>query len=185
MLQEGEALNKQTLFIQANIILNNALKIAQAADLEDETQAVESQIKVSVRGLYNTYLKVARDGILNGNIVMGEFYLKKAMIRLIDNAFKFTKEGQIEIGVRQTMDTIEFYVTDTGIGIKEKDQLIIFEPFVQGNGSFSRGFGGSGLGLTIAKGMTKALGASFSFISKENEGSTFSITFNKIVIDRT
>ncbi|HOE58778.1 MAG TPA: hypothetical protein PK028_03105 [Bacteroidales bacterium] len=79
MLQEGEALNKQTLFIQANIILNNALKIAQAADLEDETQAVESQIKVSVRGLYNTYLKVARDGILNGNIVMGEFYLKKAL----------------------------------------------------------------------------------------------------------
>jgi len=121
----------------------------------------------------------------NLKIVTDEFYLKKAMIRLIDNAFKFTKEGQIEIGVRQTMDTIEFYVADTGIGIKEKDQLIIFEPFVQGNGSFSRGFGGSGLGLTIAKGMTKALGASFSFISKENEGSTFSITFNKIVIDRT
>jgi hypothetical protein len=79
MLQEAEALNKQSLFTHANIVLNNALNIAQAADLEDETQAVESQIKVSVRGLYNTYLKVALDGILNGNIAMGEFYLKKAL----------------------------------------------------------------------------------------------------------
>lgn len=121
----------------------------------------------------------------NLKIITDEYYLKKAFVRLIDNAFKFTKDGHIEIGVLQTMTTIEFYVEDTGIGIKEKDQIIIFEPFVQGNGSFSRGFGGSGLGLTIVKGMVSALGASLNFTSKENEGSKFSIVFNKVFIDRS
>lgn len=108
-----------------------------------------------------------------------EFYLKKAMIRLIDNAFKFTSEGHIEIGAVLENEYLELYVSDTGIGIAEKDQIRIFEPFVQGDGSFTRGYGGSGLGLTIVKGIVRALGADFDFQTTQGEGSTFTIRFNK------
>ena len=74
---------------------------------------------------------------------------------------------------------LEFFVSDTGIGIAEKDKIRIFEPFVQGDGSFTRGYGGSGLGLTIVKGIVRALGAEFNFQSTLGKGSTFTIRFNK------
>ncbi len=112
-------------------------------------------------------------------LLSDEFYLKKALVRLFDNAYKFTNKGKVEIGARKVVNSIEIYISDTGIGIPEKDQLKIFEPFVQGDGSFTRGYGGSGLGLTIVKGIVQSLGADFSFTTKVNEGSTFSIFFNK------
>ncbi len=113
------------------------------------------------------------------NIKTDEYYLKKAIMRIIDNAYKFTSEGTIEIGARKSFNSVEFYISDTGIGISEKDQAKIFEPFVQGDGSFTRGYGGSGLGLTIVKGIIQSLGADFSFTTKVKSGSTFSIFFNK------
>jgi signal transduction histidine kinase len=116
-------------------------------------------------------------------ILTDEYYLKKALIRLADNAYKFTEQGRIEIGVfKGEGDTIEFYVSDTGIGIPEKDYIKIFEPFVQGDGSMTRDFGGSGLGLTIAKGISRALGATLNFSSKIGSGSRFSMSFCKDII---
>lgn len=108
-----------------------------------------------------------------------DFYLKKALIRLIDNAYKFTEKGNIEVGAIVAENGIEFFVSDTGIGIAEKDMIRIFDPFVQGDGSFTRGYGGSGLGLTIVIGLVKTLGAEFNFQSTQGVGSTFTIHFNK------
>ncbi len=126
-------------------------------------------------------LKLAKKSLADQEFCLktDEYYLKKAIMRLIDNAYKFTSEGTIEIGARKSYNSIEFFVSDTGIGISDKDQFKIFEPFVQGDGSFTRGYGGSGLGLTIVKGIIQSLGADFSFSTKVNEGSTFSIFFNK------
>jgi signal transduction histidine kinase len=126
-------------------------------------------------------LKLAKKSLADQEFCLktDEYYLKKAIMRLIDNAYKFTSEGTIEIGARKSYNSIEFFVSDTGIGISDKDQVKIFEPFVQGDGSFTRGYGGSGLGLTIVKGIIQSLGADFSFSTKVNEGSTFSIFFNK------
>jgi signal transduction histidine kinase len=122
-----------------------------------------------------------RKNVENPNLMINtdEFYLKKAIIRLVDNAFKFTKQGSIEIGAVVVNGVLEFFVVDTGIGIAEKDEIRIFEPFVQGDGSFTRGYGGSGLGLTIVKGVIRALGADFNFQSTQNIGSKFTISFNK------
>jgi signal transduction histidine kinase len=106
-----------------------------------------------------------------------EYFLKKAFLRLIDNAYKFTEQGKIEIGVLEGIDRIDLFVSDTGKGISEKDSIKIFEPFVQGDGSFTRNYGGAGLGLTIVKGITQALGATLSFKSKPGVGSTFTISF--------
>jgi len=115
-------------------------------------------------------------------IVTDEYLLKKAILRLADNAYKFTEEGKIEIGISVGKDRLEFFVLDTGIGIPEKDTIKIFEPFVQGDGSFTRDFGGSGLGLTITKGISNALGASLTFNSKIGTGSKFTISFDKCII---
>jgi len=127
------------------------------------------------------HIQLIRMNLDNRDLMVNtdEFYLKKAIVRLIDNAFKFTKDGSIEIGSVMVNGFLEFHVSDTGIGIAEKDQIRIFEPFVQGDGSFTRGYGGSGLGLTIVKGISKALGAEFSFQSTQGVGSTFIIRFNK------
>jgi signal transduction histidine kinase len=110
-----------------------------------------------------------------------EYFLKKAFLRLIDNAYKFTEQGKIEIGVSTEKDRIELFVSDTGKGISEKDSIKIFEPFVQGDGSFTRDYGGAGLGLTIVKGITQALGASLSFKSKPGMGTTFTISFKNSI----
>jgi signal transduction histidine kinase len=126
-------------------------------------------------------IRFIRKNIETQNLIINtdEFYLKKAMTRLIDNAFKFTEKGCIEAGVVFIKGNIEFFVNDTGIGIAEKDQIRIFEPFVQGDGSFTRGYGGSGLGLTIVKGIVRALGAEFDFQSTQGAGSKFTIRFNR------
>jgi signal transduction histidine kinase len=126
-------------------------------------------------------IRFIRKNVENQNLMVNtdEFYLKKAMTRLIDNAFKFTETGSIEAGASVVKGSLEFFVNDTGIGIAEKDQIRIFEPFVQGDGSFTRGYGGSGLGLTIVKGIVRALGAEFDFQSTQGVGSKFTIRFNK------
>lgn len=117
-------------------------------------------------------------------ILTDDFYLKKAILRLADNAYKFTEYGEIEVGVFEEFGQLIFYVSDTGVGIPEKDSIKIFEPFVQGDGSFTRDFGGSGLGLTIAKGISRSLGGILSYSSKVGVGSKFMISFSRNIIQR-
>jgi signal transduction histidine kinase len=106
------------------------------------------------------------------------YLLKKAMSRLMDNAFKFTLKGEIELGVVLDGNALEFYVRDTGIGIPESDQTKILNPFVQGDGSFARGFGGAGLGLAIVDGVCSTLQCKLLFSSKAEKGSTFVVRFD-------
>ncbi|MDA3927834.1 MAG: sensor histidine kinase, partial [Prolixibacteraceae bacterium] len=108
-----------------------------------------------------------------------EFYLKKAFLRLIDNAFKFTLKGSIEVGAKFSKSELEFFVKDSGIGINKDDQEKIFEPFVQGDGSYTRDYGGSGLGLSIVSGIAKELGCYLIFHSEKDKGSTFRLIFQR------
>lgn len=108
-----------------------------------------------------------------------DYYLKKTLLRLIDNAFKFTRQGKIEFLTELTESHLRFAIRDSGIGIKDEDQERIFDPFIQGDGSFSRGYGGSGLGLTIARGIVSELGGTLNLESKEKKGSTFLIEFER------
>lgn len=107
-----------------------------------------------------------------------ETLLKKILFRLIDNAFKFTdNKGSIDIEGSVSFDgQISFSVTDTGVGISDEKQKDIFEAFVQGDGSLTRDYGGSGLGLTAAKGFADILKATISLRSMKGKGTTFTIT---------
>lgn len=111
--------------------------------------------------------------------------LKKILVNLLDNALKFTRRGAITYGFKKTAGAIDFFVSDTGIGI-EKDKLkIIFDSFIQGDEALTRGYEGSGLGLSISNGLTKLLGGTINLESRVEEGSVFSITFPESVIVHT
>jgi PAS domain S-box-containing protein len=100
----------------------------------------------------------------------------KILNELMDNAIKFTKKGSIVAGYHKKTDFVEFFVRDSGIGIDKKNLGLIFKMFNQGDTSMTRGYEGSGLGLSIAGGLAKLLGGSISVTSEKEKGSTFTLT---------
>ena len=104
--------------------------------------------------------------------------LDQVLRNLLSNALKFTKVGSVELNIKkdpENKDFIIFSVKDTGIGIQEEKQKIIFEAFQQADGSTQRKFGGTGLGLSISREIAKLLGGYLDLKSKVNEGSEFSL----------
>jgi len=112
--------------------------------------------------------------------------LHQVILNLVSNAVKFTSEGKIKVSVRLLNEndetaTIEFAISDTGIGIAENKLGKIFENFQQASSGTSRLYGGTGLGLAIVKQLVEPQGGTISVKSKINEGSTFSfiLSFQK------
>lgn len=95
---------------------------------------------------------------------------------LINNAFKFTNEGTIEIGYESKPDFLEFFVRDTGIGIPQEHLNRIFDRFYQVDASGARQYGGTGLGLSICRAYVGLLGGKIWAESKLEEGSVFRFT---------
>ena len=105
--------------------------------------------------------------------------LRQVVLNLLGNAVKFTQTGRITVGVSSLSDpdpamaTVQFAVSDTGIGIPEEKQAAIFQPFQQADGSISRRFGGSGLGLNISSKLVAMMNGRIWLESREGQGSTF------------
>ena len=106
-------------------------------------------------------------------------HVRQVLINLAGNAVKFTDEGSVRLDVALahaddgTQVRLRFTVTDTGIGIPAAARARLFEAFEQADASLSRRYGGTGLGTTIAKGLTEAMGGSIGFESSEQRGSRF------------
>jgi PAS domain S-box-containing protein len=102
---------------------------------------------------------------------------KQVLTILLDNALKYTKEGRIEINIiKSTEQLIQFQVSDTGIGIPEEMQQIIFDTFRQVEESHTRQYGGTGLGLAIAKYLVNMMGGDIWVESTPEHGSNFFFT---------
>jgi signal transduction histidine kinase/DNA-binding response OmpR family regulator/HPt (histidine-containing phosphotransfer) domain-containing protein len=105
--------------------------------------------------------------------------LGQIVLNLLSNAIKFTAQGEVGLSLRagpnEAGETrLDFTVWDTGIGIAADRMAALFAPFVQADSSTTRKFGGSGLGLSIAKQLTQAMGGAISVVSEPGVGSTFS-----------
>lgn len=111
-----------------------------------------------------------------------EFRTRQILLNLVSNAAKFTREGSITISgytvphPTNGRNMIRVDVTDSGIGIAEKDMPLLFEAFRQVDSSLTRTVGGTGLGLPIARQLTEIQGGQMTVSSEINVGSTFSIT---------
>jgi len=114
--------------------------------------------------------------------------VEQILKNLLSNAFKFTKRGSVSLNVARPAPTfqfthstltpkraIAFHVTDTGIGMTPAQQQIIFEAFQQADGSTSRKYGGTGLGLTISRELGAHLGGEIVLVSEHGKGSTFTL----------
>ena len=107
------------------------------------------------------------------NIFTDPFRLQQIINNLLKNAFKYTFNGKIEFGYSLNKKEFQFFVSDTGIGVDADKRDIIFERFRQGDETMNRSYGGSGLGLSISKGITKQLGGKIWLDTTLSTGSKF------------
>ena len=116
-------------------------------------------------------------------------HLRQVLLNLAGNAIKFTDEGSVRLqvasaGTDDQQVRLRFTVVDTGIGIPASARARLFEAFEQADTTLSRRYGGTGLGTTIAKGLTEAMGGSIGFESSEQRGSRFwvEVPFDRVDI---
>lgn len=116
----------------------------------------------------------------NESIMLSDIYtVTQIFANLIDNAIKYTTEGSIEVVAFKTKDgIIGVDVQDTGIGISEKFQKELFDPFTQEEQGYTRKFDGNGLGMALVKEYCKLNNAKISVKSEKGVGSTFMVAFN-------
>ncbi|MFC1592196.1 ATP-binding protein [Thermodesulfobacteriota bacterium] len=140
-------------------------------DTESNGQTLIKQRKktVELRKCYSTDVS---------NYILGDpKRLLQIMNNLISNAVKFTDSGYVAFGVAiQRPDMLQFYVKDTGIGIPPEKHDLVFQSFQQADGSTTRKYGGTGLGLTITKNIIELMGGTVWIESQEGRGSTFYFT---------
>ena len=100
-------------------------------------------------------------------------HVKKILFLLLDNAIKFTSQGKVTFGYTLHPGKIEFFVSDTGSGISKEAEERIFEDFMQEDISHTRGYEGSGLGLSIVRGLVRLLNGEIRLESEKGTGSAF------------
>lgn len=111
-------------------------------------------------------------------VLIDSVRLNQVLYNLLGNAIKFTTEGEVFFGLNvleksAIRTSIEFSISDTGIGIKDNDKKRIFQRFSQANSSNNRNFGGSGLGLNISQSLVELMGNRIAFESEWQKGSRF------------
>ncbi len=109
-------------------------------------------------------------------ILTDETKLRQILINLISNAIKFTHDGAVEFGYHTSDRFLEFYVQDTGVGIKPHLHHKIFERFFQAESGYSRSYGGTGLGLSISKSYVELMGGRIWLESQTGPGAKFLFT---------
>lgn len=140
--------------------------------------AAEKGIELSTRIVERVPASIAADLVR----------LRQALLNLVGNAVKFTEVGSVEVVVRlgeeiDGMPRLLFDVVDTGPGMEAEQLREIFKPFTQADASITRTYGGTGLGLTISKGLAMALGGDVTVSSVPGEGCAFSLSIRCGMLD--
>merc|ERR1711991_317008 len=130
------------------------------------------------------------DGSKNLEIITDKYRLNQVISNLIGNAIKYTEEGSINFGYNinagpDNSESIQFFISDTGIGIPIDKLNVIFDRFRQADDSHTRLYGGTGLGLTISQNIAELLGGKITVESVDGEGSTFFFTIPLIRTQRS
>jgi CheY-like chemotaxis protein/nitrogen-specific signal transduction histidine kinase len=121
------------------------------------------------------------DRVVPEHLIGDPHRLRQVLVNLIGNAIKFTERGEVAACMRVESATeqqvhLHFCVRDTGIGIRADQRDLIFQPFIQADGSITRKFGGTGLGLTISTQLVERMGGRIWVESEVGQGSEFHFT---------
>ena len=189
-LQQRECLqlvaqSADSLLVLINDMLDFAKIEAGRLELENESFQFRAMLQETLKPME---VRISQKSLrLNVEILPGipdtivgdPMRLRQVIVNLIGNALKFTEKGEIgvkvsAISLHESFANLLFEVSDTGIGIPEDKQGVIFEAFAQVDGSMTRRFGGTGLGLAIVSSLVKKMGGDIRVRSKLGEGSVFS-----------
>jgi signal transduction histidine kinase len=173
-------------------IMDNIVEISNIEATAVKVSKEEIKLDLVIRKLYEQFLLKAHEKKItlfsraqpegNENFIRTDISkLVKVLTNLLNNAMKFTREGRVDFGYRRKGKMIEFFVSDTGIGISPEHHDRIFNRFYQADSSYTRRFEGTGLGLSISKAYVELLGGKIWFKSQPGEGSVFYFT---IPVDR-
>ncbi|WP_238457689.1 response regulator [Desulforamulus ferrireducens] len=129
----------------------------------------------------NVEMKISIESDLPDHFKGDPTRIRQVLSNLLSNAAKFTHQGFVKLSISHVISedgkfNLKFSVQDTGIGINRDKFKLIFDAFTQADGSTTRKYGGTGLGLTISKSLTQLMGGEMTVESQENKGSTFSFT---------
>ncbi len=180
-------------------LINDILDLSKVESGTVTIEVGEMPVQHLKQHMERTFRQLASDKGLDFNVKFDpklpptirtdEKRLQQIVLNLLSNAFKFTSKGSVTLGVRlankgwssthsvlrNVSRAVEISVTDTGIGIPEDKQKLIFEAFQQADGTTSRKYGGTGLGLSISREIARLLGGELQVRSTPGEGSTFSL----------
>ncbi|KAJ1957453.1 histidine kinase osmosensor, partial [Dipsacomyces acuminosporus] len=181
-------------------ILNDLLDLSKIEagrmDVEKTSFALRETMLTTIKTLS---IKPAQNGLsvtfkcdpgIPDSLIGDPHRLRQVLTNLISNSLKFTNSGGISVKCRIAEVSgpkakLEFSVRDTGIGIPPEKQAMVFDSFVQADGSTTRKYGGTGLGLTICKRLCELLGGSIRVESKPGVGSNFIFTIMVALPDPT
>jgi signal transduction histidine kinase/DNA-binding response OmpR family regulator len=189
-LDEDQVRSAETIYSAGNdllVLINDILDLAKVEAGHAEVRAETLPLARVVEALERQFRPVANEKGLGLRITVAANApremltdarrLEQILKNLLSNAFKFTEQGEVELAIgREGHDRIRFAVRDTGIGIAESQQAVIFEAFRQADGTTSRKYGGTGLGLSISRELARLLGGEITVSSSVGRGSTFSFT---------
>ncbi len=180
-------------------LINDILDLSKVESGTVTIEVGEMPVQHLKQHMERTFRQLAADKNLDFNVKFDpklpqtirtdEKRLQQIVLNLLSNAFKFTSKGNVTLGMRlankgwspthsvlrHVNRAVEISVTDTGIGIPEDKQKLIFEAFQQADGTTSRKYGGTGLGLSISREIARLLGGELQVRSTSGEGSIFTL----------
>ena len=158
-----------------------ATLIEEPFDLRDVLDEVETISKLKAESMNINLICNYKDGLTCPYVYGSSLHMKQILLNLVDNAIKYNKkDGYVELNVnvkrhKEDLITYVFVVKDNGLGIDKEYLDHIFEPFSQENQNFNEYRLGTGLGMSIVKGLVELMKGSISVTSKKGEGSTFEV----------
>ncbi len=170
-------------------LINNIIDVAKIESGKISVVKEKVNIDELLQGLYNDFLpkvEIEHKGRVklyyskpeeSGFKCMTDpIRLRQVLVNLIGNAIKFTIKGFVEFGFSVERGNLRFVVKDTGIGISEAKQKVIFQPFRKGQDDSDKIYGGTGIGLAICEKLVRALGGEIGLSSEKAKGSEFFFT---------
>lgn len=167
-------------------IINDILDLSKIESNSIHLEFINSNIKALLQTLHTELSLSAQEKNIQLTLSiakdMPEYWstdpvrLRQIIVNLVSNAIKFTQKGHVSIIVYQTNSGLNLKVEDTGVGIKKEQLSKIFNRFEQADSTTTRKFGGTGLGLPIAKKLINLMKGEITVTSEENKGSIFSVS---------